>query len=95
METPFAYGRIATKKNFIDREVEMANLVQNFTSLINIIIIAPRGWGKSSLVNKVGEISCQDPIYAYWLKTEYFRFQNLLYICEADFYFLADNKFCL
>jgi hypothetical protein len=24
------------------------------------------------LDNKAGEISFQDPIYAYWLKTEYF-----------------------
>jgi len=32
MNIPFAYGRIATKKSFIDREVEMANLVQNFIS---------------------------------------------------------------
>jgi len=76
METPFAYGRIVTDKNFTDRELKTANLVQNFTSLINTIIIAPRGWGKSSLVNKVGEILCQDSIYAYWLKTEYFRFQS-------------------
>ena len=25
------------------------------------------------LDNMAGEISFQDPIYAYWLKTEYFR----------------------
>ena len=25
------------------------------------------------LDNKAGEISFQDPIYAYWLKTEYFK----------------------
>ena len=25
-----------------------------------------------TLDNKAGEISFQDPIYAYWLKTEYF-----------------------
>ena len=52
MEVPFIFGKIATEKNFTDRENETADLVQNFTSLINTIIISPRRWGKSSLVNK-------------------------------------------
>lgn len=52
METPFIFGKIATEKNFTDREKETINLVQNFTSLTNTIIISPRRWGKSSLVNK-------------------------------------------
>ena len=52
MNAPFVYGRIATDKIFIDREAETTNLVWNFVSLSNTIIIAPRGWGKSSLVNK-------------------------------------------
>lgn len=38
METPFIFGKIATEKNFTDREKETADLVQNFTSLINTII---------------------------------------------------------
>ena len=40
METPFIFGKIATEKNFTDREKETADLVQNFTSLINTIIIS-------------------------------------------------------
>ena len=56
METPFIFGKIATEKNFTDREMETANLVQNFTSLINTIIISPRRWGKSSLVNKAAKL---------------------------------------
>lgn len=55
METPFVFGKIATEKNFTDREQETAYLVDNFTSLINTIIISPRRWGKSSLVNKAAE----------------------------------------
>ncbi len=46
METPFIFGKIATEKNFTDREKETAELVQNFTSLNNTIIISPRRWGK-------------------------------------------------
>ena len=57
METPFIFGKIATEKNFTDREKETASLVQNFTSLINTIIISPRRWGKSSLVNKAAKLA--------------------------------------
>ena len=57
METPFIFGKIATEKNFTDREKETADLVQNFTSLINTIIISPRRWGKSSLVNKAARLA--------------------------------------
>ena len=57
METPFTYGKIATDKNFIDRDKETTNLVWNFVSLSNTIIIAPRGWGKSSLVNKATQLA--------------------------------------
>ena len=39
MNAPFAYGRIVTDKNFINREVETTNLVWNLVSLSNTIII--------------------------------------------------------
>lgn len=57
MEVPFIYGIIATGKDFCDREKETTYLVQYFTSLINTIIISPRGWGKSSLVNKAAKLA--------------------------------------
>lgn len=56
MNTPFVYGRIADSVNFTDREKETELLVQNFTSLINTIIISPRRWGKTSLVNKATQL---------------------------------------
>lgn len=59
METPFVFGKIATEKNFTDREAETAALVRNFTSLTNTIIISPRRWGKSSLVNKAAELAME------------------------------------
>jgi len=52
METPFVFGRIAVDKDFTDRNRETETLINNFTSLINTIIISPRRWGKSSLVNR-------------------------------------------
>lgn len=57
MSTPFVYGRIAVQDNFTDREKETQQLVKNFHSLINTILISPRRWGKSSLVAKAAEIA--------------------------------------
>ena len=59
METPFICGKIATENNFIEREEETTNLVWNFVSLSNTTIIAPRGWGKSSLVNKAAKLAME------------------------------------
>lgn len=56
MEAPFVYGRIADKQNFTDRKDEVALLSQNFSSLINTVIISPRRWGKTSLVNKCAKL---------------------------------------
>lgn len=72
METPFVFGRIATDKNFTDRQVETAQLVTQFTSLINTIIISPRRWGKSSLVEHASEIAM--------------RVDSRLRICHIDLF---------
>ena len=56
MNTPFVYGRIADKENFTDREQEVKLLTQNFNSLVNTVIISPRRWGKTSLVNKTAQL---------------------------------------
>lgn len=55
MDTPFVFGKLASDKNFTDREKERDHLKQNFISGINTILISPRRWGKSSLVQKSGE----------------------------------------
>ena len=55
-KTPFVFGKLATNFDFTDREIETSHLVSNFKSLINTIIISPRRWGKTSLVNQVSEI---------------------------------------
>lgn len=57
METPFVFGRIATNKNFTNRTIELERLVKNFNSFVNTILISPRRWGKSSLVNKASEMA--------------------------------------
>lgn len=57
MDTPFVFGRIATGENFTDRIDETKLLVTHFKSLINTIIISPRRWGKSSLVQKASDLA--------------------------------------
>lgn len=52
METPFVFGRIALGDEFTNRDNEVHQLINNFSSGINTILISPRRWGKSSLVSK-------------------------------------------
>lgn len=50
--SPFAYGVAVSGKAFTNREQELDKLKKNLLSGINTIIISPRRWGKSSLVDK-------------------------------------------
>ena len=52
---PFIFGKSSDLINFTDREEESARLEMNFKSLINTMIISPRRWGKTSLVENVAE----------------------------------------
>ena len=49
-QSPFQFGTLATKNNFIDRVADRALLKQLLLSHINVMLISPRRWGKSSLV---------------------------------------------
>ena len=87
METPFIFGKIATDKNFTDRVTETAHLVQNFTSLINTIIISPRRWGKSSLVNKAAGLALKQDARLRICHIDLFNVRN-----EEHFYTLLAQK---
>ena len=87
METPFIFGKIATEKNFTDREVETAHLVQNFKSLINTIIISPRRWGKSSLVNRAAKFAMEQDAKLRICHIDLFNVRN-----EQHFYSLLAQK---
>jgi hypothetical protein len=50
MNAPFQYGTLATKENFVDRVEDRAQLKGFLASHINVMLISPRRWGKSSLV---------------------------------------------
>ncbi len=51
MEAPFIFGKIAESNHFINREKDVEKLKVNLLSGINTMLISPRRWGKSSLVN--------------------------------------------
>lgn len=52
-DSPFIYGSTVSTHSFTDREAEAAKLYSNLMNGINTMIISPRRWGKSSLVEKV------------------------------------------
>ena len=53
MKSPFIYGKTVSNDAFTDRTQESEKLSNNLLQGINTIIISPRRWGKSSLVEKV------------------------------------------
>jgi hypothetical protein len=52
MQSPFQFGKIAVGEAFTDRENELKRLVSNFENRVHTILISPRRWGKSSLVQQ-------------------------------------------
>ncbi len=52
MKSPFTFGKIAEGSNFTNRAFETNRLFLNFNDKVNTVLISPRRWGKSSLVNK-------------------------------------------
>ncbi len=52
MKVPFVFGKLAVENNFTNRDKEIERLTGNFLMLVNTILISPRRWGKSSLVEK-------------------------------------------
>ena len=59
MEAPFVFGKLAVHKNFTDRKEDQNQLIENFNSLVNTILISPRRWGKSSLVQMAAQEACK------------------------------------
>ena len=54
-ENPFYFGRMVAGNAFTDREKDTKRLITNFKNGINSVLISPRRWGKSSLVQKAGD----------------------------------------
>lgn len=52
MRTPFAFGGSNSDAHFVNRTRELEMLSRNFAAGQNTVLISPRRWGKSSLVNR-------------------------------------------
>jgi uncharacterized protein len=53
LASPFIYGKTVSKVAFTNREDELQKLKNNLQQGINSMLISPRRWGKSSLVEQV------------------------------------------
>ena len=79
MDKPFIFGIPVEDTHFIGREKEIQRLSTNFKYGVNTILLSPRRWGKTSLVNKVaGLVSSKDLVV---VKMDIFSCRN-----EYDFY---------
>jgi hypothetical protein len=50
-KNPFKYGELSTGENFCNRKAELKRLHEAFRDGQSIVLISPRRWGKSSLVD--------------------------------------------
>lgn len=61
MKRPFVYGELAEKENFIDRNDDRKRLKIFLQNGVNVMLISPRRWGKSSLVRQaMSELMAED-----------------------------------
>lgn len=79
MDKPFVFGIPVEDSHFIGREEEINRLVTNFKYGVNTVLISPRRWGKTSLVNKVAGMVTSKQLLV--VKMDIFSCRN-----EYDFY---------
>lgn len=64
---PFIFGIATSGDNFTDREKETERLLLNFQHGINTVLISPRRWGKTSLVQKACRLAQSDKLKVVYL----------------------------
>ncbi len=64
---PFTFGVAASGDNFTDREKETIRLLMNFQHGVNTVLISPRRWGKTSLVQKACRLAQSDKLKVVYL----------------------------
>ncbi len=57
MNSPFQFGGIVSGNNFTNRIDDIDRLLTNFDNDINTLLLSPRRWGKSSLIQKAAKIA--------------------------------------
>ena len=76
---PFIFGVATSGDNFTDREKETERLLLNFRHGVNTVLISPRRWGKTSLVQKACGLAQSDKLKVVYL--DIFSCRN-----DKDFY---------
>lgn len=66
-DRPFIFGVATSGDNFTDREEETERLLLNFRHGINTVLISPRRWGKTSLVQKVCRLAQSDRLKVVYI----------------------------
>lgn len=94
MKSPFQYGTLVDRESFVNRVEERKQLKELLGSGINVMLISPRRWGKSSLVKvAMDELVAEDKhirvcyIDAFSIKTEaefYRTFAREVITCAAS-----------
>ena len=64
---PFTFGVATSGDNFTDRVKETERLLLNFQYGVNTVLISPRRWGKTSLVQKVRRLAQSDKLKVIYL----------------------------
>lgn len=64
---PFIFGVATSGDNFTDRRDETERLLLNFRNGVNTVLISPRRWGKTSLVQKVCGLAQSDKLKVVYL----------------------------
>lgn len=64
---PFIFGVATSGDNFTDRGKETERLLLNFQNGVNTVLISPRRWGKTSLVQKVCHLAQSDKLKVVYL----------------------------
>ena len=62
MSNPFVFGSATSGEHFTNRTHDVDRLLANFTHGISSIVISPRRWGKTSLVQKVSALARQEDL---------------------------------
>jgi predicted transcriptional regulator len=74
--TPFQFGQLAAGQGFVNRTVDLAHLHITLSQGVNTILIAPRRWGKTSLVHHL---------------SRQYGSEKLVF-CHIDLYSVRDEK---
>ncbi len=77
---PFQFGQLMDSHSFVNRTADLERLHRNLSQGIHSILIAPRRWGKSSLVNELAVryqspqlVFCQIDLFSMREENEFFE----------------------